>query len=199
MAAPGSVGGDGRTSQHASARATATGLLVSMGVIVRAHGLRGEVRVKPWNDASTLLGTVNRVSLLAPDGTSREVKARARKTTDAWLVTLEGVSERDGADALRGVEIAVPRASLPPIDPDEVYLVDLIGLEVWDGDSALGIVDGVFEYPSVDCLQVTGADGVRELPMLDAYVVRVDRERGRIEAKCTDELPVEPVRPGRTR
>jgi 16S rRNA processing protein RimM len=171
-----------------------TSNLVSLGVIVKAHGLRGEARVKPWNEDSKLLGTLTRVTLIGKDKSERPASIKARKVAEGWLVTIEGVADKDAADALRGTELAVARELLPPIDPEEVYLVDLVGLEVYDGDRRVGVVDAIFEYPSVDCLQVTGEDGVRELPMLEAYVVNVDRERKRIEATRTDELPVEPKR-----
>lgn len=176
-----------------------TSELVSLGVVVRAHGLRGEVRIKPWNDESRLLAELDRVALMRQGAAARVVAFEARHVTDGWLAVIEGVTERDGAEAMRGVEVGVPREALPAIDDDEVYLVDLIGLEVWDGDRKVGVVDGFFEYPSVNCLQVTGDDGVRELPMLDAFVTRVDKAGSRIEATRTDELPVEAKRPGKDR
>jgi len=169
--------------------------LVSVAVCVRAHGLRGELRLKVWNDESDLLAHVDEVTLRSKDGVDRVVHiVNARSAGDHWLAGFDGVRDRDAAELLRGHEILVSRADFPELDEDEVYLVDLLGFEVWDGEVKLGVVDGFFEYPSVDCLRVIGDDGVRELPMLDEFVAGIDRETRRIDAQRTIELPVEPKR-----
>lgn len=172
--------------------------LVSIGVFVRAHGLRGEMRVKVWNDDSDLLAEIEEVSLLSKDGSVRRARLeRPRAAGDHWLAGVVGVQDRDAAEAMRGTEILVSREDFPELDEDEVYLVDLLGFEVRDGDQVLGVVEGFFEYPSVDCLKVVGDDGIRELPMLDEFVEGLDREAKVILATRSAELPVEAKRPAR--
>lgn len=174
--------------------------LVTLGVVVRAHGLRGELRIKPWNPESDLWPDLESVVLLAKDGARRSYRIEAvRGDAVAPILVLEGVENRDAAEALRGFEIAVPRSELPDLEEDEVYLADLVGLEVFEGDRRIGVVDALFEYPSVDCLGVACDDGYRELPMLEQFFGGVDLERKRIEAKNVDELPVEPKRSGKAR
>lgn len=169
--------------------------LVSVAVCVRAHGLRGELRIKVWNEESELLSSLDRVVLRSKDGTSRPARIEnARPAGDHWLAGFAGVRDRDAAEALRGSEILVRREDFPELEQDEVYLVDLLGYEVWEGDVKRGVVDGFFEYPSVDCLKVVSDGGDFELPMLDGFVVGIDEESRRVLAARVDELPVEPKR-----
>ena len=168
--------------------------LVALGVVVRPHGVRGELRVHRFNADSDLLLDLDEVVLRRPDGTgARVVSVRSARTSDkAVLLFLEDVNDRDAADALRGLEICVRRDQLPPTDEDEFYLVDLLGLDVYEGERRIGKVDRLFEYPSCDCLRVVGDDGVRELPVLPQFFAGVDLEARRIEARNVDDLPVEP-------
>lgn len=149
--------------------------LVALGAIGRPHGVRGEVRVHRFNTESTLLLETSTV-WLCRDGEVREQRIeRARLHGEHVLLVLEGVRGREGAEALRGYEVCVPREALPEPDEDEVYHADLIGLSavLADGTRAGEVVD-VLSYPSADCLLVRGEDADREVPVLPPYVASID-------------------------
>lgn len=165
---------------------------VPLGVVVRAHGLRGEVRVSPYNAASTLLGERREV-VLRRDGVDRVARVRSvRRATDAWLFVFEGVQDRDAAEALRGTELCVRRSEFPGLGEGEWYLVDLVGLRVeTPNGAAAGEVLHVVEYPAAACIAVRGADGVREVPLRAPYLVRVELAAGRVIVDGLDELEVQ--------
>lgn len=146
--------------------------LVPLGVIIGAHGVRGELRVKLYNAGSDVLD--RRESVVLRDGAAlseRAVSAR-RRHQDLLLLTLEGCANRDAALALRGREVCVPRGALPELAPGEHYLIDLVGLraERPDGQS-IGEVEGVIPYPTVAALRVRTERGVLEVPILAPYFV----------------------------
>ena len=163
---------------------------VALGVVSRPHGVRGEVRVHPFNTDSRLLGELKTVQTQGSDGCQDRVIVRARRAAKYWIVTFDGVASREAADALRGVELAVPRELLPPLDPTELYLADLAGLEVYFEDRCVGEVVGVLTYPSAICLEVEGPEGRRELPLLDPWVVDIDLEAGEVRCASWDDVPV---------
>jgi 16S rRNA processing protein RimM len=167
--------------------------LVALGVITKPHGVRGQVRVRPHNPATATLGSLDAVTLRAPDGSLRQLGVEAvGGTADAPILTLTGVHDRDAADALRGSEVCVPRPALPPPGPDEWYVADLIGLKVRDAQgTVLGEVQDVASYPSIDCLRVRSADGVREVPMVEPWLVSVDLAAGEVRVGPWHDLPVE--------
>jgi len=149
--------------------------LVPLGVVARPHGVSGELRVHRFNASSTLLLERDAVWLRRGEDVREHRVESARLHSGFVLLRLRGVEGRDAADLLRGVEVCVPRDALPPPDPDEVYLADLVGLQarLADGSVAGEIVD-VISYPSADCLLLRTGEGDREVPLLKPYVRDVD-------------------------
>ncbi len=170
------------------------GALVPLGVVGRPHGVRGQVRVHPYNASSTLLGETESLTARLPNGggsrTLRVLGARDG-SKGALVLTLEGVSDVEGATALRGAELCVERAALPPLDDDEWYHVDLVGLAVRrDDGTSVGEVLEVVPYPSVDCIAVTTPEGVREVPAMEPWVLRVDLDAGVVVVGDLTDVPV---------
>lgn len=170
--------------------------LIALGVVARAHGIRGEVRVKLFNPASDLLFEQRRV-WLRREGEVREIRVRqARPEREAALLVLDGIEDRDQADALRGSEVCVPREMLPALEPGEIYFADVEGLPARTPDGAdAGQVVRVVEYPTAQCLLLRSTDGDREVPMVEPYLVRVDLDGGFVVVDRLEDLP--PERPRR--
>ena len=167
--------------------------LIELAAVVRAHGLSGELVLKPFNPASDLLGSLAEIVLRSPAGELHTFEVLARRGGgDSQLLALRGVTDRDQADALRGSVVCVPRSALPPLEEGEYYLVDLVGLSVRspEGDT-LGHVEDVLEYPSVEALVVITEGIVREVPNLDRYVPSIDVQGGFVVVDHLDEI--EPV------
>ncbi len=78
----------------------------------------------------------------------------------------------------RGAELTVERATLPPLDDDEFYVFELVGLSVEEEDGrVLGRVREVLQYPANDVLEL---DSGASLPLVEACVRQVDVTGGRI-------------------
>lgn len=135
--------------------------------MLRAHGVRGVVRVRATAD----LGAIDAVWL---DGERFAVR-HASRDKDEWLVTLDGVGSRDAAEALRGSTVALPRA-LVPVGDDELLVADLIGCKVLDvAGTTLGEVTGSFDSGAHEVLEVRAPDGKEfMLPLVDAFITAVD-------------------------
>lgn len=155
--------------------------LVELAVIVRPHGVRGAVKARLHNPDSEML-TRGRQVLVA--GAPRRVMG-LQPLPDArtLILHLEGVSDRDAAEALRDAPISVPRADLPPLSDGEYYHFELIGARVETPDGELlGTVARILTT-NIDNLELRRPDG-RELliPVLDPFVKHIDRAGGRIIA-----------------
>jgi 16S rRNA processing protein RimM len=164
---------------------------VDLGVITRPHGVRGEVRVHPWNPDSSLLAELESVLLLVDGGPRRVRVASARKVPKGFILALEGVHGREGAEALRDVHLGLPRDELPELEEDELYLVDLVGLSVVQDGRRIGQVVEVLEYPSIECLRVECEDGFREVPLNRPWVEDVDLEAGEVRVGDLEDVPLE--------
>jgi 16S rRNA processing protein RimM len=131
---------------------------ILLAAVTGAQGLKGEVKAKLFTatpDALPRYGVLHTKS-----GRKLKITAfRPAKEGEA-VIAFEGVHDRDAAEALKGVELFVERASLPQPDEDEFYHADLIGLEVRDSEGRLlGKVSALHNFGASDVLEFSRADG----------------------------------------
>lgn len=163
-------------------------VVVIMGRVLAPYGVKGWVRIEPFSEAPDALLGYARWSL-RPKGSPvwREVTPEgARMHSGAVLAQFGGVASRDEAMALRGAEVGVARADLPPLAPDEMYWSDLAGLAVVNREGVrLGTVAGVTEYGAHPLLRVVAAEGQEQgerlIPFVAAVVDRIDVAARRID------------------
>jgi 16S rRNA processing protein RimM len=104
-----------------------------------------------------------------------------RGTAEHPLLKLHGVEGRAGAEALRGVEIQVPREAVA-VPTGEFLVDDLLGCAVVDGPDAVGTVTDVLLLPAADVLEVARPGGEALLvPLIGDAVRSVDMEARRID------------------
>ena len=150
-----------------------------VGRVAKAHGITGELVVDVrTDDPDERFAPGNRLRLKPARGDGGQVVVieSARPHSGRLLVRLPGVSDRNGADALRGHLFVVDSAELPPIDdPDEFYDHQLEGLAVRTVDGQdLGSVTEVLHTAAGELLSVRASDGREVLvPFVSAIVTSV--------------------------
>ncbi|HEU4539494.1 MAG TPA: ribosome maturation factor RimM [Jiangellaceae bacterium] len=158
-------------------------MLVTVGVISRAHGVRGEVAVDVRTDSPEQRFTHGAVLATEPTQAGPLTIARTRWHSGRLLVQFSGVLDRTAAEALRGVRLqADVDEQERPDDPDEYYDHQLTGLSVRTSDgTVVGEVAEVIHLPGQDLLAVHQADGGEALiPFVAAIVPTVDIDAGEI-------------------
>jgi 16S rRNA processing protein RimM len=153
---------------------------ILIGKVAAAHGLKGEVKLKCFATDPAALVTYPGLSFA--DGRKATVKA-ARVAGDFVIATLSGVKDRTMAEQLRGTEIFVDRAALPPTAEEEFYLADLIGCVAYDPAGApVGEVIAVPSYGAGDILEIRiGASRITGLvPFTRDFAPEVDTSGKRI-------------------
>ena len=131
---------------------------VLLAAVIGAQGLKGEVKVKTFTATPQAL---SRYGILhTKDGRKLAVTAfRPAKQGEAVLA-FEGVRDRNAAEALKGTELFVERASLPEPSEDEFYHADLIGLEARDHEGrTLGKVIALHNFGASDVIELERSDG----------------------------------------
>ena len=142
--------------------------LVPVGRVGRPHGLDGSFFVEGPSDREE---TFARGATLYVEGEPAKVVASKRGAGKRPVIRLD-------RRVARGATLAVPRDSLPPLDEDEYYTFQLIGLTVEEeGGRVLGQVADVLDYPANDVLEL---DSGASLPLVEACVRHVDLEGRRI-------------------
>jgi 16S rRNA processing protein RimM len=163
--------------------------IVILGVIGAPHGVKGEVRVKSSTSDPLAIGAYGPVTL--PDGRRLKVKS-VRPGGEVVIVKLEGVNDRNAAEALKFQTLAVPRDRLPPPDEDDFYHADLIGLRCETADGALaGHVAALHDFGAGDILDIRPERGPHlTLGFTKANVPVVDVAGGRIVVVLPDVVEV---------
>ncbi len=158
---------------------------VSVGVITGAHGVRGEVKLRSFTAHPAAIA--NYGPLATATGERLEI-VKLRPQKDGFIAVLEGVTDRDRAEALKGTELFVARERLPQPEKGEVYLRDLIGLAVVNGGARLGEVVAVQNYGAGDLLDVK-VDGRKDsvlIPFAKGFVAKTDIAGGKIVVDLPD-------------
>ena len=168
---------------------------VEVGRVLDAWGVKGWLKILPHSSQPEALFSAKSWFLQSPDakfrpgfnaftGTVTIAVDEAKTHSDSVVAKIEGLDDRNDAEALRGCRIFLPRSAFPKASKDEYYWVDLIGLNVVNREGiALGVVrDLMATGPnSVLCVeyQAVQEDGSskgeeRMIPFVSAYVDVVD-------------------------
>ncbi len=167
-----------------------------VGRVVKAHGVTGEVVVEVRTDdpdSRFTPGTTLRAKRTREPGPGRGYVVEAvREYGNRLLVRLAGITDREGADALRGSVFVIDSDALPPIDdPDEYYDHQLEGLRVHTTSGRhIGAVAEVLHTAAGELLAVKTDDSRGELlvPFVSAIVTAVSLEDGTVEIDPPDGL-----------
>jgi 16S rRNA processing protein RimM len=162
-----------------------------VGLIRKAQGVRGEVIVEPLTDKpGVVFASGSRVFAGTSDGelaVVHDVKgveetptltiARSQPYKKGLIVQFEELQDRDSAELWRGRYLLAPFSELPPLEGDQVYLHDLIGMKVvTTGGVEIGKVTTFYELPQGIMLDVETPRGSVVIPYRPEIIVRTDIE-----------------------
>ena len=154
---------------------------VALGRISGVFGVQGWVKVHSFTEPRENVVAYHEW-LLCREGRQRTMTVLAGQAHGKTVIArLEGIDDRDAAQALVDWEIRVPRSALPPAGPGEYYWADLEGLSVHTREGvALGSVVRMLETPAHDVMVIQG-ERERLVPFVQGrYVLAVDLDAGRI-------------------
>ncbi|RXG88664.1 ribosome maturation factor RimM [Bradyrhizobium zhanjiangense] len=180
--------------------------LVCVARIGAAHGVRGAVKL--WTFTEDPFAIRRYGPLLSKDGKRQFEVASAREAKDHLVATFKGVTTRDEAERLNGIELYVPREKLPATDEGEYYYTDLIGLAAVTTDGEpLGRVVAIQNFGAGDIIEIAPPKGpTLLLPFSNAVVPEVNIAGGRVVIALPQEIEGEdegevppPGRPGLVR
>jgi 16S rRNA processing protein RimM len=149
---------------------------------LKPHGLAGEVQVQILTDFPDRFDTLKTVYL--GEHYTPAVLESQRRHGRRILLKFEGCEDREEADKLRGELIYVPVDEAVPLEEDEYYVHEIVGLQAWTTEGEyLGRIEEVIHTGSNDVYVVR--DSVREtlIPALSDVVLKIDTEQGRIEVQ----------------
>jgi 16S rRNA processing protein RimM len=153
-----------------------------------AHGVRGAVKL--WTFTEDPLAVKAYGPLMTKDGARQFEVTHAREAKDHLVATLKGVTTRDEAERLNGIELYIARDRLPVTSEDEYYHADLIGLAAVNAaDEPLGRVVAIHNFGAGDIIEIAPPRGATMLlPFTNAVVPSVDLAGGRVVIELPKEI-----------
>ena len=154
--------------------------LILLGRVGAAHGIKGDVAVRTFTGDPAAIGSYG--SLTDKTGAKSFIVRVVRSNAKGGVIArFEGVFDRNGAEALNGVDLYVDRGRLPSAAEGEYYHADLIGLKAADAHGAvLGQIIAIENFGAGDLLEIKleGVSATEFIPFTNACVPAIDLALG---------------------
>jgi 16S rRNA processing protein RimM len=162
---------------------------IAIGIIRKAHGIRGEASVEAWSDSPERFTDLRDVTLVSPDEDSTRVASieSVRIHAGRALVKFAGIESPEDVQKLQNWTVEIPASEARALDDDEYFLHDLVGLTLIDSEGVeRGKVAQVEETGGGLLLVVDGPRGRYDVPFAAEICTKVDLEAKTIAVNLPD-------------
>ena len=164
---------------------------ISIGKVVNAHGVEGDIKVYSYADSLTVFSPGNMILMKNPDDSSEKcykVKWSAPHSRFVLLM-FEGIDSRSLADNLKGCELFIEKAGLPQLDENTYYWEDIIGLSVYTADDDfLGRIESILRTGSNDVYVVKDGKSEILVPAMESVVIKIDLDQKTMKVNLPEGL-----------
>jgi len=153
---------------------------ICVGEISTVHGVRGLVKVRTYGDDPQTLEQYGPL-FASETGDKTHTLTLKHQAGGSWIAEVDGITDRDVAEKLRGTQLWLDRSQLPELDEDDgFYHSDLVGMRVIGVDDAeWGEVIAVENFGASDLLEIKPAGKPSfYIPFVDSFVPDVNLDTG---------------------
>ncbi len=153
-----------------------------------AHGIRGLLKVAIHLESPKDIENYNPVQ--GSDGKKYTLILK-NAIKGEWLAEVNGISDRNQAELLRGIKLFIDRDQLPATEGDEIYLEDLVGCEAINAEGhKIGDIISVDNFGASDLIEIKPIDGSKTyyLPITEPYVQDIDIEQKIVVVEPAEEF-----------
>ena len=155
-----------------------------IGVITSTHGLKGEVKVFPTTDDVNRFKKLKKCILRTNKGDIEVEKNSCKFFKNMVILSFKEFKDINEIEKYKNCELYVKREDAMPLDEDEFYIADVIGMEVYEDDTKLGELDDVIQTGANDVFVVKLLDSKELLiPVIKQCVLDIDYEERRVNVK----------------
>lgn len=168
--------------------------LVTIGRVIKARGLYGEVKVKRLSNISDRFKSIREITLELESGELIQFDVEYSRISGVNVILkLTGIDNREEAEKMIGAYVDVTLDNVAPLDNYSYYIFDLEGLEVFDSNNKkMGIVKRVEQYPANDVIVVENETEEVLIPAVKEFVVGVDVKAKKLTVNLPEGLPIYP-------
>lgn len=155
---------------------------IKIGKIVSAVALKGEVKIYHYSDYKERFEELDRIIVRKGTKNIKESEYKIEKVRyqkDMVIIKLEGIDDRDAAEAMRDSDVLITEDDLRELPENTFYIRDLIGCNVKDSkdESLIGVIKDVLQTSAQDIYQIELKNGKEALiPAVAQFINNVDIE-----------------------
>ncbi|MGL4606736.1 MAG: ribosome maturation factor RimM [Eubacteriaceae bacterium] len=162
--------------------------MITIGRITGCHGLRGELKVLPLTDDPQRFSDLKQVEIKVGEKWERYAIDSVRYHKNNVLIFLKACKNRSDAETLVGKYIEIPRDLAVPLEDDEFFVEDLLGMSVYNNGTMLGKIIDILQTGGVDVFTIQGDNKIYSIPGRKVYFQSFDFENNRIDGVFPDEI-----------
>lgn len=153
--------------------------LIAVGAIVAAHGVKGNLKIKPLTDDPERFKELQLVYVELKDDSVIQLHIKDIKINDGFiLLAFDEVSDRNTAESLRGGLICITKQELLPLSDNEFYQFEVVGYDVkTTNGELLGKVEEILDLSANDVLVVKSREKEFLIPLIREVIKKINRER----------------------
>jgi len=165
---------------------------VTVGLVERPFGVKGEVKVRSLSDVPGRLETLTDVSLVAKTGERMNTRVTGvRRAGKGFILKFAGLTTPEEAGLWRGSVIQVTRGEVPALPFGQYYECDLLGLEVrTEQGRPIGVLEEIWEVPAGHVFAVRQGGKETLIPAAKEWVTGVDLDRRLMTVHILDGMDV---------
>lgn len=159
--------------------------LFRIGVITSTHGLKGEVKVFPTTDDINRFKTLSKCFIRTPKGDLPVEKNTCKFFKNMVILSFKEFKDINEIEKYKSCELYVTREDAVPLEEDEYYIADVIGMDIFEENgNMLGVLEDVMKTGANDVFVVKLTDGKELLiPVIKSCVLDVDYDSRKITVK----------------
>ncbi len=153
--------------------------IVIIGKITKAQGIKGEVKIALMTDEKDLYQNLTSVKV---DEVSYNVES-VKNLTNGVFFKLEGISDRNSAELMRGQVVTCERLVMPTLPKGRYLIIDLVGCDVQINGKSRGKLEEIMQNGSADvyCVKGSGDHSSFMFPAINSVLTKVDIDNKIIE------------------
>lgn len=153
--------------------------LIEIGKITSPHGIKGEVKVYPLTDDPQRFLSLKNILINGEEYTIETVRIHK----DMIILKIKNIEDRNNAEKLKDSYIKIMRENAVQLDEGQFFIIDLIGLSVYENNNHLGILKDIIQSGSTDIYIINIAKDNKDImvPAIKEYILNIDIEKNRIE------------------
>ncbi len=165
--------------------------LVTIGRVIKARGLRGEIKVEPLSNVLDRFKFLHEIILELKNGENINFNIEYSRISGVNIILkLNGIDDRDAAEKLRSAYINVTLDNVAPLDDNSYYIFDLEGMGVFDSsNNKIGFVTRIEQYPANDVIVVEKATEEIIIPAIKEFIVGIDLKSKKLTVNLPEGLP----------